>query len=163
MQKFTTSLLACLCLFTAMPSSHLIGKCCPAPAGPPGPQGIPGPNGTNGPTGPTGATGAPGAPGTQNLLPITCGLFIISGRIPIPSSGSISGSGPGYTYTATPQTVTINTDSIASFSYSFIVTAEDSLGNTFEVVSVADIPLRFEISAPGAEFVNFVGFSCLTA
>jgi len=146
-----------------MPSPVLIGRCCPAPAGP---QGIPGVPGLDGPSvpGPTGPTGSTGAPGPVSLLPIDCGLFLTAGRIPIPAVGSIAGGGPGYTYVSTPQTVTFTSQTgINAFSYTYALTAEDSLGNTFEVVPVLDIPYRFEISAPGAEFVNFIGLSCLTA
>lgn len=155
---FLAVLSVCLCNLPA----QALGKCCPAPSGPPGAPGIIGIDGATGPQGPEGPIGPPGPPGpvNPNLNAPNCSLVILGGRIPIPASGTLQGSGPGYIYVSTPTSVSITT--FVNF-LQFNATAEDSLGNVFEVVEVADFPIRFEISNSGAEFLNFIGFTCLTA
>lgn len=160
MLRFFPYLIFSFLCFCGAPE-HIFGRCCPAPSGPPGPPGVIGQNGPPGPAGPPGAPGPAGPPGpdVQNFG-IDCNLNIVAGRIPIPASGTTSGSGPGFTYTATPTSVSIT---VFSSFVTFGATAEGPSGTFFEVTGVADFPMRFEISAPGAEFLNFIGFSCQTA
>ena len=154
-----------LCFILTCKEAEVYGICCPAPSGPPGlpgPDGAPGVDGPAGPTGPIGPAGAPGLDGIQNTSTPGCITFMIAGRIPVPLSGTTTGSGPGYSYTATPTTISIDTFGV---NYVWGVIAESPRGgsDSVRVTIFGNIPNEFIIEAPGADFVNFVGFSCLTA
>lgn len=146
-------------------TGNLEGICCPAPRGPqgpPGPPGAPGENGDPGPIGIPGATGPTGTNGFENTT-TTCNLFMVAGRIPVPLTGSVSGGGPGYIYTATPTSISITAFGVSTYIWG--VTAESPRGGAtaVRVTVLGNIPNEFIIEAPGADFVNFIGFGCLTA
>lgn len=164
------SFLLCLLCMTANASFGAIHhniqmacKCSPGDQGPPGIDGEDGPPGPDGPEGPAGPPGPPGEPGTQNALS-SCNLFIVHGRIEVPTTGSVEGSGAGYTYVAFPDHVEI----IFGFglpSWTVQATAEAATGES-AVVSIDTVSFfpAFTIRIDGtATFVDFLATSCLTA
>jgi len=152
----------------AMLGNSLLGTCCPAPAGPPGfpgSAGAPGPDG--GPGGP-GGQGPQGPTGPAQLETICdrTDPSIVAGRVPMPVSGTSTGSGPGFTFTATPTVLSLTfTGPTPADEFTFTATAEGPRGGaTFvRTVLVFNVPFQIELDPSGADFINFIAFTCTQA
>lgn len=149
--------------FAAIPSVQMACKCSPGDQGPPGIDGPDGPTGPDGPPGPAGPPGPQGDPGTQNAVS-SCDLYILQGRIEVPTVGFTEGAGPGYTFVAFPDHVEI-TVTVGLPNWSFQATAEAAPGDTV-VVSIDRNTFfpAYTITIDGtATFVDFIATTCLSA